>query len=89
MKPVSLVEVTSPNCPPCEGFERFWDTIKAEWPNVSFQKIDVTTTEGADLAQKHMILSAPGILVNGELLSSGGFDPKKLIAKLRELSMKS
>ena len=38
------------------------------------------------MAQKYMILASPGIVINGELWASGGFDKEKFIVKLKELS---
>jgi len=34
----------------------------------------------------HGIMSSPGIIVNGELFSSGGLDKEKLLEKLKALS---
>ena len=57
-----------------------------DWPNVNYKKIDVTTPEGQRVAQQYMIFSSPGIILNGELWATGGFDKEKFLAKLKELS---
>ncbi len=46
----------------------------------------MTTLEGQELAAKYMVLSAPGIILNGELFASGGFDKDAFTEKLTELS---
>lgn len=53
---------------------------------MEYKNISVTAPEGQELAQKHMIFSSPGIIINGELFSTGGFDKDKFIKKLKELS---
>lgn len=86
MKPVKLEVVASPGCHNCRAFEEFWQSVAAEWPNVTFSKHDITTPEGQRLASRHMILSSPGIILNGELVATGGFDREKFLAKLHALS---
>lgn len=81
---VKLEELWAPGCQVCRAFEGWWETVKQDFPNVEFRKIDVTTPEGQALAQKYMIFATPGIIINGELFMSGGFDKQKLLAKLKE-----
>ncbi len=70
----------------CKEFAAFWETIQGEWPNVEFEEVSVVTTKGQELAQKHMIFASPGIIINGELFSTGGVDKKKFLEKLKELT---
>ena len=86
MKEITLTELTSPGCTICKAFEEFWHSIDSNWPNVKYKNVSVTTPEGAEIAQKHMIMSSPGIILNGELWATGGFDREKFLAKLKELS---
>jgi thiol-disulfide isomerase/thioredoxin len=86
MKPVTVVELSSPGCAPCEAFAAYWQTIKNDWPNVTLRSVEITTPEGSEIAQKYMIMSAPGIIINDELWATGGFDGPKFSAKLKELS---
>ncbi len=86
MKQVWLTELSSPGCPICRQFEEFWHSIEKDWPNVIYKKVQVTTPEGQELAQKYMIFASPGIILNGQLWASGGFDPDQFIKKLEELS---
>lgn len=83
-----IQELSSPGCHICKEFEAFWSSIKKDWPGVEYQNISVTTPEGQELAQKYMIFASPGIIVNGELFSTGGFNREKFIARLKELSSK-
>ncbi len=86
MKPVTLKELSSPGCQICKAFEVFWHSIEKEWPNVTYKNLSVTTPEGQELAGKHMIFASPGIVVNGELWATGGFDKQKFVEKLQEVS---
>ncbi len=86
MKPITLEELSSPGCHICREFETFWHSIEKEWPNVTYKNISVVTPEGMALAQKFMIFASPGIIINGELWATGGFDRNKFVEKLRELS---
>ena len=86
MKPITLDLLASPGCHICREFEEFWKAEAPQWPNVTMKKLDVTTPEGQELVQKHMIFASPGIFLNGELFATGGYDRKKFLAKLLELS---
>jgi glutaredoxin len=86
MPHTTLEILTSPGCHQCKVFKEFWHTVEKDWPDVSFREVDVTTPEGQEMAQKYMIFASPGVIINGELLSTGGFDKDKLLDKLREAS---
>ena len=86
MKEVILEELVAPGCHICRAFEEFWHGIERDWLNVKYKKVDVTTEEGQDMAGKYMIFASPGIILNGELFATGGFDKEKFIKKLKELS---
>ena len=86
MKEIILEELSSPGCTHCAAFREFWHGIEKDWPNVKFTELSVTTPEGQELASKHMIMSSPGIVINGEVFSTGGFNKEEFLAKIKELS---
>ena len=86
MKPILVEEVFSPGCHTCKELDVFWGTISKDFPNVEFKRLSILDQEGQEQIQKHMIFASPGIIINGELFSSGGFNKEQLIAKLKELS---
>ena len=88
MNKIQLKELSSPGCHHCAEFERFWRSIEKEWPNVEYRNVSILSPEGQELVQTYMIFSAPGIIMNGELFSTGGFNKEKFAAKLKELSGK-
>jgi len=53
---------------------------------VKYKNASVTTPEGQEIVQKHMIMASPGIILNGELWATGGFNKEKFVEKLKELS---
>ena len=85
-KLVVLEELQSPGCTHCAAFRAFWHTIEKDWQNVTFKDISLTTPEGQKMVQKYMIFASPGIILNGELFSTGGINQKEFIEKLKELS---
>lgn len=78
--------LTMPGCHNCEAAKKIFDEIMPEFPNVEVEEIDMMTEDGQKLVQKHGIMSSPGIVINGELFSTGGVDKDKLIMKLKTLS---
>ncbi len=86
MKSINLEILTSPGCKICHSFLEFWKTAAKDWSNVNFKEVSIVTPEGQELAQKHMIFASPGIILNGELFSTGGFNQKDFLEKLKELS---
>ena len=87
MKEVTVEMLTSPGCHNCEAFVAFWETEKKNWSNVTFKEVSITEPEGQEIAQKHMIMASPGVLINGELFSTGGVNQKEFLEKLKELSV--
>lgn len=86
MNEVKLTELSSPGCHNCAAFKEFWETEKANWPNVVFEEVSLTDPAGQELVQKHQIFASPGIILNDELFSTGGLDKDAFLAKLEELS---
>lgn len=86
MKDVLLEELSSPGCHNCAAFKEFWETESKNWPKVTFKEVSIIEPAGQELVQKHQIFASPGILLNGELFSTGGVNKDDFIKKLTELS---
>lgn len=86
MEKVVLEELTSPGCHNCAAFKEFWEEEKANWPNVEFKEVSIVDPEGQEMVQKYQIFASPGIILNGELFSTGGVNKEKFLEKLKELS---
>lgn len=85
---VEIIEVTVPGCVECARFKKFWESVKSEFPKVAMKEVDATTPEGMELVSKHTIFASPGILINGELFSTGGVNRDAFLKKLEELGGK-
>lgn len=83
---VSVIEVSVPGCVDCARFKKFWETAKADFPNVQMREVDATTPEGMELVGKHAIFASPGIIINEELFSTGAVNKEAFLKKLKELA---
>ncbi|HSE34877.1 MAG TPA: thioredoxin family protein [Candidatus Paceibacterota bacterium] len=86
MKNISLDVLTAPGCVHCHEFETYWGEIAKDWPNVTHKEISIITPEGQELVSKHQIFASPGILLNGEVWATGGFNKEQFLEKLKALS---
>lgn len=83
---IKVTEITSPGCSHCARAREFLKgKFKEFHPDVEVEYVDVTTPQGIELVQKHMIFASPGIVINGELFSTGGLDQNKFLKKIEEL----
>lgn len=80
-----MQEINVQGCVECKRFEEWWKAASAGFPNVRLEKISTEDPSWQELILKHKIFSSPGIIINGELFSTGGVDTKKLAEKLKEL----
>ena len=55
---------------------------------MQIEEINVTTPQGTELVQKYGIFSSPGIIINGELFSTGALHKDEFVKKLDELNKK-
>jgi len=77
--------ITAPGCVHCAVARKIFEELEQKYPEMKIEEIDVTTPEGGELVSKHSIFSSPGIIINGELFSTGGLNKKKFIEKLDSL----
>lgn len=74
-----------PDCPTCAKVKKIIEEIKPNFPELKFEEIDITSEQGQKMVQKYSIMSSPGIMIDGELFSTGGVNKEKLIKKLKSL----
>lgn len=82
---VILQEITVPGCVECRRFEEWWKANSSQFPNVKLEQINALDKTGQEAVLKYSIFSSPGIIIAGELFSTGGVDTKKLAEKLKAL----
>jgi glutaredoxin len=82
---IKLTVLTTPGCQHCKAFKEFWHSVEKDWPEVEYKELDITSSlEAQALVKKHMVFSSPGIIINEELLASGGFSEDQFLKKLDE-----
>jgi glutaredoxin len=86
MSNVTLEVLTSPGCTHCHEFLEYWKAEGENWPNVAMKEISIITPEGQEMVGKYQIFASPGILINGEVFATGGFNKEKLATKLKQVS---
>lgn len=74
-------------CHNCEAAKKIFDEILPDFPDIAVEEIDITTPQGQELVQKYGIMQSPGIIINGELFSTGGVNKEKLIEELNTLKV--
>lgn len=83
---IKIQEVSAPGCSHCEeARQTLQKEIKSQFPEVEIEFIDMLSEQGQKMVQEYGIMASPGIIVNGELFSTGGLDKNKLVEKLRSL----
>ncbi len=87
MASIKVTEISTPGCSHCAEAKKFLDEeIKPKYPNVEIEYVSVLEPKGQELVSQHMIFASPGILINGELFSTGGINKQEFIKKIEELS---
>ena len=77
--------LTMVGCHNCAAAKKIFDEVLPGFPNVAVEEIDMATPGGQKLVQKHGVMASPGIVINGELFSTGGVNREKLVEKLKSL----
>ncbi len=77
--------LTMEGCHNCEAAKKIFDEMLPDFPSLEVEEVDMATQEGQKLVQEHGIMASPGIVIDGELFSTGGVDREKLIEKLKSL----
>ena len=81
----SIQLVTTPGCTHCAQVRKVIEEVKPQFSDILVEEIDATTPKGTELVMQHMIFASPGVIINGELFSTGGINKDELIKKLGSL----
>lgn len=85
---INIQFVTVPGCHECAKAKEIFEELKPKYPEIQIEEIDATMPKGIEFIQKYGIFSSPGIIINGELFSSGALNKEKFVGKLDELKNK-
>ncbi len=77
--------LTMEGCHSCAEAKAIFDEALTNYPNIKIEEIDIASEEGQALASKYSVMASPGIIIEGELFSTGGVDKDKLLSKLASM----
>ena len=77
--------LTMDGCHSCATVKKAIEELKPEFPNLEIEEIDITTPKGQELVQKYQIMASPGIIINGEIFSTGPVSKGELREKFTEM----
>lgn len=80
---IKIELLTMPGCGHCASAKETVKKVKDDFPDMMLEVIDVA--EHPEVAQKYMLMSAPGIVINGKLEFSGGVKEDALRKRLKEI----
>lgn len=75
--------LTQENCTWCEQAKDILQIVSAAHPSL-IEEIDLASARGRELAVRHGVVFAPGVLIDGRLFSFGRLSEKKLRRRLAE-----
>ena len=78
--------ITVPGCAQCAKAKSVIEKVKPDFPDMRVTYLDVT--EHPEILQKYKIMSAPGIIINGELAYTGGLSEAAFRERLTTLSQR-
>ncbi len=83
---INIQFITVPGCHECAKAKEIFEELKPEFPQMQIEEVNATTSKGIEMIQKYGIMASPGIIINGELFSTGGVNKNKLVEKLKILN---
>jgi glutaredoxin len=78
---MEITFLTQASCSSCERAKEILSRIDLEY-SINIQEVKLNSDEGKKLAIQHGVFFAPGILVDGQLLSYGRLSENKLRNRL-------
>jgi glutaredoxin len=80
-----IIILTQSSCISCQRAKEILSRMEMEFP-LNIREVPLQSNEGRILAVRHGVVFAPGILIDGELLSYGRLSENKLRHRLLDLS---
>ena len=68
----------------CAKAKHVIEKVRSDFPELKVDHIDVTVN--SEILQRHRMLAAPGIVLNGQLAYTGGLDVDAFCERLKKLS---
>lgn len=81
---IEMLFITVPNCVQCAKARHVIEKVQPDFPELKVEHIDVTVHP--EILQQYRVLSAPGIVLNGQLEYTGGLDEDAFRERLKQLA---
>lgn len=78
---IEVTVLTQPDCAFCDHAAAVLDRVGADYP-LTVRHIELASEQGAELAARHGVLFAPGILIDGQVFSFGRLSERRLRREL-------
>ncbi|WP_417715046.1 glutaredoxin family protein [Pseudonocardia sp. GCM10023141] len=83
---VEVTVLTQPDCGFCEIAQAVLARVAQDYP-LAVRWIELGSEDGRDLAMRHGVLFAPGVLLDGEMFSYGRLSERRLRRHLARRSV--
>jgi len=74
---IDIVVLSQPDCHFCDEAQAILARLTPSYP-ISIRQIALDSDQGRDLAARHGVMFAPGIVMNGRLVSYGRLSERRL-----------
>ena len=81
MSPVDVLLLTQARCDFCDGAKALFERLGSDF-ELRVSELDLRSPDGRRIAESHGVLFAPGILLDGELVSYGRPSERRLRSEL-------
>lgn len=78
---IDIVVLSQPDCQFCDDAQAILARLAPPYP-ISVRQLALDSREGQDLAARHGVLFAPGVVMNGQLVSYGRLSERRLRRQL-------
>jgi thioredoxin len=76
----------SSSCGACPSAKSLWKELRVKY-SFSYREVDITTTDGQDLANRHSVRAVPATIIDGRL-TFVGVPSRQSAEKALQLKMK-
>ncbi|MEX5214196.1 MAG: glutaredoxin family protein [Nitrospiraceae bacterium] len=66
----NITLLVSPSCGACPSAKSLWKELRAKY-SFSYREVDITTSDGQELADRHSIRAVPATIIDGRLTFIG------------------
>lgn len=80
---VNIKLLTSEGCTPCIRVKRILKELQFEFPAITIEEVEFTSSAGSKLAIENNIAYPPAVFLDGKLIAKGKIYAEQMIAAIR------